>query len=136
MTVTVIATNNAGTVSSNATLSVIVTPVITPQPVSVTTNAGSMVVFTSGATGVPTPGLQWSKNGAPIPGETGSTLNIASAQGSDNGNYTLTATNAAGSSDQLEGHVDRHFHKLGRDPPSHPPTARPVCAMTRRCISR
>jgi hypothetical protein len=97
MTVTVIATNNAGTVTSNATLSVIVTPVITPQPVSVTTNAGNMVVFTSGATGVPTPGLQWSKNGTPIPGETGSTLTIASVQGSDNGNYTLTATNAAGS---------------------------------------
>src|SRR6185295_8887594 len=95
-TVTVIATNNAGSVSSNATLTVIVPPVITPQPVAVTTNAGNTVVFTSGATGVPTPGLQWSKNGVPIPGQTGSTLTIASAQGSDIGTYTLTATNAAG----------------------------------------
>ena len=95
--VSVIASNAAAMVTNNATLSVIVTPVITPQPVAVTTNAGNTVVFTSGATGVPTPGLQWYKNGIGISGQTGSTLTLASIQGSDIGTYKLVATNSAGS---------------------------------------
>jgi len=95
--ISVIATNVAGMVTNSATLTVIVTPVITPQPTNLVLNAGSAAVFTSGATGVPTPTLQWYKNGAAISGETGGTLTIASAQGSDIGTYSLVASNAAGS---------------------------------------
>lgn len=95
-TVSVIASNAAAVVTSNATLSVIVTPAITAQPVAVITNAGSTVVFTSGASGYPAPGLQWYKNNLGIAGQTGATLTLANVQGSDIGTYRLIATNAAG----------------------------------------
>jgi autotransporter-associated beta strand protein len=96
MIVSVIATNLAGSVTNSATLSVIVTPAISPQPTNLMVNVGDTAVFTSGATGTPIPSLQWYKNGLPISGQTGSTLTIASAQGSDIGLYDLVATNIAG----------------------------------------
>jgi len=96
-TVSVIASNAACTTTNSATLTVIVTPVIAPQPTNLTVNAGSAAVFTSGATGVPTPTLQWYKNGAAIANQTNSTLTIASAQGSDIASYLMVAANTAGS---------------------------------------
>ena len=96
-TVSIIATNAAGVVTNSATLTVIVTPVITPQPTNLTVNVGDTATFVSGATGVPTPTLQWYKNGVALGGQTGSTLTIANAQGSNIGNYDLVAANAAGS---------------------------------------
>jgi autotransporter-associated beta strand protein len=96
-TVSLIASNAACIVTNNATLTVIVPPVITPQPTNITVNVGDPVSLVSGATGVPTPGLQWYKNNVGLPGQTSGTLTIASAQGSDIGIYKLVATNAAGS---------------------------------------
>jgi autotransporter-associated beta strand protein len=96
MSVSVIATNLAGSVTNSATLTVIVTPVITPQPTNLTVNVGDTAVFTSGATGVPTPALQWYKNGVAIGGQTSGTLTISGAQGSDIGMYSLLASNIAG----------------------------------------
>lgn len=96
-TVSVIANNIAGSATNSATITVIVPPVISPQLTNITANAGTTVSFVSGATGVPTPGLQWYKNGTAIPGETGSTLTIANVQGSNIGNYYVVATNLAGS---------------------------------------
>ncbi len=102
-TVSLIASNAACIVTNSATLTVIVTPVITPAPTSTTVNVGATASFVSGATGVPTPGLQWYKNtvgslgiGVGISGQTSGTLTINNAQGSDIGIYTLVATNAAG----------------------------------------
>ncbi len=95
--VSLIASNAANIVTNPATLTVIVTPVITPQPTNLTVNAGASASFVSGATGVPTPGLQWYKNGMAIAGQTSGTLTIPSAQGSDIGSYYLLATNSAGS---------------------------------------
>ena len=95
--VSVIASNVAGAATNSAALHVVVTPVIDPQPTNLTVNAGDAAVFTSGATGVPTPDLQWFKNGAPIADETNSTLTINNAQGSDIAGYLLVAANAAGS---------------------------------------
>jgi autotransporter-associated beta strand protein len=96
MTVSLIASNIAGVVTNSATLTVIVTPVIIPQPTNVIANVGDSVSLISGATGVPAPALQWYKNGAAISGQTGSTLAFASAVGSNNGSYYLVATNTAG----------------------------------------
>ena len=141
-TVTVIASNAAGIVSSNTTLTVIVPPVITPQPVSTTVNAGATASFVSGATGVPTPSLQWyvtsstPAKGTPLSGQNGGTLNIANAQGSNIGYYYLIANNSAGS-------VTSSVVKLTVNSTSlsiasgglTPPTGRRMCAMTRRCIS-
>ena len=102
-TISLIASNAACMVTNNATLTVIIPPVITPQPASTTVDAGATASFVSGATGVPTPGLQWYKNivgsigiGVGISGQTNGTLTINNAQGSDIGIYTLVATNAAG----------------------------------------
>ena len=96
-TVSLIASNVAGSVTNHATLTVIVPPVISPQPTNLTVNVGDNASFVSGATGVPTPGLQWYKDGVSLSGQTGGTLTITGAQGSDIGLYSLVATNAAGS---------------------------------------
>jgi autotransporter-associated beta strand protein len=95
--VSIIASNAAALVTNSATLTVIVTPVITPQPTNLTVNVGDTAPFVSGATGVPTPTLQWYRNGIAITNQTNSTLTIASAQGSNIGKYDLVAANAAGS---------------------------------------
>jgi autotransporter-associated beta strand protein len=96
-TVSLIASNAADTITNSATLTILVPPVITPQPTNVTVNVGDTAVFTSGATGVPTPTLQWYMNGSAITNQTNGTLTIANAQGSDIGSYMLVAANAAGS---------------------------------------
>lgn len=96
-TVSVIASNRACMTTNSATLTILVPPVINPQPTNLTVNVGDTAVFTSGATGVPTPGLQWLKNNAVIANQTNSTLIIANAQGSDIANYQLVATNSASS---------------------------------------
>jgi autotransporter-associated beta strand protein len=95
--VCVIASNAACMVTNCATLTVIIPPVITPQLTNITVNVGDTANFVSGATGIPTPGLQWYKNGVGISGQTNGTLTINNAQGSDIATYTLVATNAAGS---------------------------------------
>ena len=96
-TVSVIASNRACMTTNSATLTVIVTPVINPQPANITVNVGDTAVFVSGATGIPTPGLQWLKNNVVIVNQTNSTLTIANAQGSNIAGYQLVATNQAGS---------------------------------------
>jgi autotransporter-associated beta strand protein len=93
--VCVIASNAACLDTNCATLTILVPPVISPQPNNITVNVGSTAVFTSGATGVPTPGLQWLKNNTILLNQTNSTLTIANAQGSDIANYQLVATMVA-----------------------------------------
>jgi len=96
MQVSVIASNIAGNKTNSATLSVIQTPAISPQPTNLTVNVGDTANFISGASGVPAPTYQWYKNNVAIPSATASTLTIANAQGSDIANYMLIAANAAG----------------------------------------
>lgn len=96
-TVSVIASNRACLTTNSAILTIIVAPVITPQPTNLTVAVGDTAVFVSGATGVATPGLQWYKNNVAISGQTGNTLTIANAQGSDVASYKMVATNNAGS---------------------------------------
>jgi autotransporter-associated beta strand protein len=96
-TVSVIASNAACVDTNSATLTVIVTPVIAPQPTNLTVNVGDTAVFTSGVTGVPTPTLQWYDNNLFLSGQTSGTLTIPNAQGTNIGSYKLVASNAAGS---------------------------------------
>jgi autotransporter-associated beta strand protein len=95
--VCIIASNAAGSVTNCATLTIITVPVINPQPTNITVNVGDTANFVSGASAIPAPGLQWYKNGALLAGQTGGTLTIANAQGSNIGLYSLVATNIAGS---------------------------------------
>ncbi|MGH7942451.1 MAG: beta strand repeat-containing protein, partial [Limisphaerales bacterium] len=87
-------TNDVGqVVSSNATLTVVVPPAITNQPMALTTNAGSTVTFITGASGT-APVYQWYQIAA-----------NATNQLSDGGNIfgstsnVLTVTNVLGAND-------------------------------------
>jgi len=97
----VIATNSAGSVTS-ATASLTVStatsaPTISTQPASQTVAPGAAVSFSVTASGNPTPTYQWQKGGVNIAGATGATYSIANVVAGDAGNYTLIATNSAGS---------------------------------------
>jgi pectin methylesterase-like acyl-CoA thioesterase len=90
-----VATNLAGAITNSMTLTVIVTPAITGltnQAVPV----GNDVTLAGTVNGVPTPALQWRKNGTNLVGATTATYFIANAQEADSGIYSLVASNAAG----------------------------------------
>jgi hypothetical protein len=72
-------------------------PVITAQTGSQTVTAGANLVLSVTATGTPPPAYQWSRNGTVISGATASTLALTNVQASQAGTYTVTLTNAAGS---------------------------------------
>ncbi len=95
--VSLIASNLVGVVTNTATLTVIITPVITTQPTNLVVNSGANATFTVVASGTPAPGFQWRKNGTPIAGATTSSLVINDAQGTDIATYSVIATNSAGS---------------------------------------
>jgi len=96
----VVVTNSAGTVTSTvATLTVnpaAVAPTIANQPVSQTATAGGSVSFSVAATGSPTLTYQWSKNGVPIAGATGSSLSWSAVHAADAGSFTVMVANTAG----------------------------------------
>ena len=106
-TITVTAITGDGPFTATATVIVTLTPeapVITPQPTNQTVTAGQTATFTSGATGVPTPLLQWqiSTDGGTtwtdISGATNPTLQVTNTTLAMSGNqFQLVATSAAGS---------------------------------------
>jgi pectate lyase len=97
----VVINNSAGsTNSSNAFLTVNnspVAPVFNSQPASLVVLAGSSASFTAVAGGTAPISYQWNRNGTPIPGATSTTFSLSNVQTSDDGSYTLTATNNVGS---------------------------------------
>ncbi|MEO6992596.1 MAG: immunoglobulin domain-containing protein, partial [Lacunisphaera sp.] len=98
---TVVATNSAGAVTSNAAILTVnplaVAPVITTQPGNQTVSAGAAVTLTASASGTPAPSYQWLKNGATISGATGASYTIGSATSASAGTYSVVASNSAGS---------------------------------------
>lgn len=94
-TYTFVATNAVNTVTSNgAVLTVNSAPAFTTQPASQTALLGNSVTFTAGASGNPSPTLQWQKNGVAIAGATGSSYLIPNVVVADQGSYTVVATNS------------------------------------------
>lgn len=98
----VVITNGAGTVTSNAaSLTVaLAPPVITAHPVSLATNVGQAATFSVAATGSAPLAYQWRRNGTPLPGATAATFTLASSQSSDAANspgYTVVVSNSVGS---------------------------------------
>ena len=85
------------TTSANATLTVLLPPTITVQPVSQTLTQGATLNLSVTATGSPTLVYQWRLNGAIIPGATLSVLSFFNAQKSLEGNYTVVVSNPYGS---------------------------------------
>jgi uncharacterized delta-60 repeat protein len=65
---------------------------ITSQPVAQIVAVGAPATFTATASGIPTPTLEWRKNGTRITGATASTLTLPSVALSNAGNYSMKAT--------------------------------------------
>jgi alpha-tubulin suppressor-like RCC1 family protein len=94
----VVVSNAAGSVTSAAaTLTVLVPPAITTQPVNVTVRAGQNATFRVVATGTSPLAYQWHKNGIDVAGATSAALTIAAAQSTDAGSYEVIVSNPAGS---------------------------------------
>jgi hypothetical protein len=87
--------------SANATLTVI-EPIITSQPSSTSTIAGTAATFNVSATGVAPLNYQWRKNGGNlveggnISGSTTSSLTVSSTGGGDAGNYSVVVGDVSG----------------------------------------
>ncbi|HEX2852909.1 MAG TPA: immunoglobulin domain-containing protein [Opitutaceae bacterium] len=99
-TITVTVSDGALTASTNFLVTVsapITAPVFTTTPISQAVLVGAGVTFSAAATGNPTPTYQWSKNGSPIGGATGTSFTISIVSLLDAGSYTVTASNSAGS---------------------------------------
>ena len=71
-------------------------PSFSSPAVSQAIATGDAVVFGAPSNSVPAPGYQWSFNGVPIAGATGSTLLIAGATAANSGEYYCVATNPLG----------------------------------------
>jgi hypothetical protein len=82
--------------NSPKSLTVVLPPAISGQPVSLAVCQGQPASFSVAATGM---GLayQWLKNGAPLTGANGSQLNVSAAGAGDVANYSVVVSNAAGS---------------------------------------
>jgi hypothetical protein len=78
--------------SSNATLTVLVPPVITLQPLSQTNLLGNCATFTVAASGTAPLFYQWTSNSTVYPPDTNSTSFTACIAGS----YSVTVSNLAG----------------------------------------
>ena len=93
-----LAVNDSGPVtSSNAVLTVTsAAPVITGQPTGGPVLTGGSFSFGSGATGSSPLYYQWLFNGLPVAGATNASLALSGIQYSNAGNYSLLASNTAG----------------------------------------
>jgi hypothetical protein len=97
-------TNSAGSTSTvAATLTVLIPPTVTSNPHNQTVNAGQTATFTAGASGGPTPSVQWqvSTDGGNtftnIAGATSTTLTLSGTTASQNGTiYQAVFTNSVG----------------------------------------
>jgi pectin methylesterase-like acyl-CoA thioesterase len=101
-----VASNSEGSVTNSATLTVLVPPAITSQPVSLVVTNTQSASFTVGATGVPAIAYQWQKNNSSISTAanstaTNATLVIASASPSDMATYSCSITNLVGTTNTV-----------------------------------
>lgn len=93
--------NSVGSVTSAAaTLTVLaaqIAPIILVQPSSVTVAQGATTTLSVTATGTGTLYYQWSLNGNPLGGATSSSFTLSGIQAVNAGNYSVTVSNSAGS---------------------------------------
>src|SRR5262249_8936593 len=71
-------------------------PTFVAQPANQQVFQNTKAEFSPTVRGAPPLNYQWLFNGGPMPGQTNSTLTIASAQISDTGSYSLIASNPVG----------------------------------------
>lgn len=93
-------TNAIGTSTSANAVITVQTPLVAPSFSAQLSNrigrSGGAISFTAAATGTPTITYQWRKDGVAIQGATGSTLTLTNLQASDEGSYSVLATNGGG----------------------------------------
>lgn len=100
----VVATNSAGSVTSNAALLTVnappnTAPAITTQPQNVTVAAGQPAQFSVAASGSTPMTFNWRRDGLAIAGATSSTLTLTTTTAGDNGaRFSVVVSNAVGSS--------------------------------------
>jgi hypothetical protein len=99
----VVVANAYGSVTSTQAVLTVVpviagaTPTITNQPVGQNVLVGHSAMFIVSATGTPTLGYQWQKNGFNLPSATLSNYSIPSTSTNDTGLYLVIVTNGYGS---------------------------------------
>jgi hypothetical protein len=93
----VVSDSGSSVTSSTAYLTVLFPPAISVQPSSQSIVAGDSPAFTVTAAGNPAPAYQWTFDGNPISGATGSAFTRSYAQLPDAGNYAVVITNSLGS---------------------------------------
>ena len=94
---TVIATDSGGHTTSNPATLTVVSPIFVTQPQSQTVPVGYSVTFSVTISDQGSPTFQWQKGGVDIPGATSISYTINSVVLSDAGDYTVIASNTAGS---------------------------------------
>ncbi|WP_237702440.1 immunoglobulin domain-containing protein [Opitutus terrae] len=96
---TVTVTNPGGSSTASTSLSVkpAAAPYILESPRSLVRYVGQPASFGCRATGSYPRSFEWRKNGAPIPGATGETLQFAALTATDAGTYSVVITNSLGS---------------------------------------
>jgi hypothetical protein len=72
-------------------------PVILTAPLSSSVCTGNAAQLSLSASGDPLPAFQWRRNGIPLVGAVGSTLDIPVATAQDSGSYDCVVTNSCGS---------------------------------------
>ena len=118
---TAIATNSAGSATSNAaqlTVTVAnpaVAPAFTTQPAAQSVTVGTGFTFSAAASGTPAPTYQWMKDSSSLAGATTATYAMPSAALADTGLYTVVASNSAGTATSTA-------VALNVTPPGAPPT--------------
>jgi hypothetical protein len=115
----VVVTNTAGAVTSEvATLEVILKPVITNQPRSVSVSAGANVFLSVGAAGLPFLTHQWQRSGTNLPGAVSPLLVLANVQLEQAGDYRAVVSNGGGAVTSLVATVtvDPTFTKITSGP--------------------
>jgi hypothetical protein len=135
-TITVTVFDGAGASASDTFVltvqAALVAPHIQTQPQSQTVTAGDSVNFHVSASGTEPLLYQWSFNDAPIPGATGPSYSLKSAQPEDSGAYGVLIQNGAGSATSLPAHLEviSLAYDFG-DAPLPYPTVGPTAASHR-----
>jgi hypothetical protein len=95
---TLVINNSFGSVTSAvATLTVLLPPTITSQPMNQTAGLGSNATFNITVAGTLPLAYQWQMSGTNLPSQTNQSCNLTGVQWSDMGNYAVIITNIYGS---------------------------------------
>ncbi len=123
-------TNEDGSTRSlPAELRIVEAPVFTLQPKDAAVTPGSRCTLEAQVKSEVSVSAQWFRDGALLAGATGLSLNISSAQGSDDGIYQVVVSNVAGSADSRLTTVQVVEPPIILEPP-HPTFAAPETTVT------